>query len=212
MVGSTSSHDPYNIAVEKRRSRSLDLRLQGLTFRDIYLVIKQEFPNACPPSYSERHAWNDVDFMLRQQAKHTSETAEQVLQLELGRLDQLLAMCMSKALGGDMKAVDRVLYIMQRRAKYLGLDKPQTYIVNTWQNEIIQLIKQGKLTIGQVRQELGDELTQRLLESGSVSIPQSGAVEDQGDVLDGEFVAAAEHSGREQQASAVSQSAEPDLG
>lgn len=54
------------------------------------------------------------------------EAAEDVLQMELQRLDELWKPVFAKATDGDEKgflfATDRALSIMDRRAKYLGLD------------------------------------------------------------------------------------------
>lgn len=198
MTGSISPRDPHNIRVAERRAMVLDLRKQGLNFREIVTVIRSKFGDDCPPSYNERHCWFDLNYTLKTMAKETAETADEVVLLEVERLDELLKACMNKVYDHDaavsLKAVDRVLAIMKRRASLLGLDKPATYVINTWQNEVLQLLKQGKLTIGQVRQELGDELTQRLLESGGISLPESGTTEDTGQVLDGEFVASEQHS------------------
>lgn len=51
------------------------------------------------------------------------EPAEDVLTLELDRLDMLLTAILPGAMKGDERAVLRVLNIMDRRARYLGLDK-----------------------------------------------------------------------------------------
>lgn len=57
------------------------------------------------------------------------ELATEVLQLELQRLDLLLKVHMPKALEGDLDSFDRVIRIMDRRAKYLGLDAPEKFDV-----------------------------------------------------------------------------------
>lgn len=51
------------------------------------------------------------------------ETAEQVLELELDRLDSMLLGLWDAARRGNTAAIDRVLKIQDRRARYLGLDK-----------------------------------------------------------------------------------------
>jgi hypothetical protein len=52
------------------------------------------------------------------------EPSDEVRSLEVERLDRLIEGIWDKAVGGDEKAIDRVLGIMERRAKYLGLDAP----------------------------------------------------------------------------------------
>lgn len=177
-MGSTSITAPLNIRASQRRARALELRLAGMTFRRITEIIKQEFGDDCPPSYNERHCWNDIDDELRRQRAEISENASAVLDLELQRLDQLLLVAMNRAMGGDMKAVDRVLKIMERRSRFLGLDVPVEHKVNTWQNEIIDLLRQGKITVEEVRKELGDELFKRIADTGSIGLLESGEAQD----------------------------------
>jgi hypothetical protein len=52
------------------------------------------------------------------------EPAAAVLALELERLDALMANPYQAALNGDLMALNSVLAIMNRRARYLGLDAP----------------------------------------------------------------------------------------
>jgi hypothetical protein len=53
------------------------------------------------------------------------EPATDLRKLEETRLDKLQTSVWAKALAGDMKAIDRCLRILERRAKLLGLDAPQ---------------------------------------------------------------------------------------
>ena len=48
-----------------------------------------------------------------------------VRSLELARLDEMLLGLWGKASRGELQSVDRVLKILERRARYLGLDAPQ---------------------------------------------------------------------------------------
>lgn len=50
--------------------------------------------------------------------------SEEVREMELDRLDRLQRSYWFKALAGDEKATDRVLKIMEHRARYLGLYAP----------------------------------------------------------------------------------------
>jgi len=53
-----------------------------------------------------------------------AEPAAELVALECARLDELMVALWPKALAGDVQAVDRVLRVMERRARYLGLDAP----------------------------------------------------------------------------------------
>jgi hypothetical protein len=52
------------------------------------------------------------------------EDADKVRTLELARLDAMLAGMWPGAIAGDGHAVDACLKLMDRRARYLGLDAP----------------------------------------------------------------------------------------
>lgn len=59
-------------------------------------------------------------------ASMPAEEAEDLRKMELTRLDAVLVPQMRLALAGDGFAVDRVLRIMERRARYLNLDAATT--------------------------------------------------------------------------------------
>lgn len=58
------------------------------------------------------------------------EPANQVRELEIGRLDAMIKALWPNAERGNLGAVDRVLKIMERRAKLLGLDSAQEITIN----------------------------------------------------------------------------------
>ena len=97
-------------ARRERMARALELRELGTTYESI----------ATQTGVSTRQAYEDVQDALRE---ITREPAESVLAVELRRLDAILYPMTQQARGGDQGAVDRVLRIMDRRAKYLGLDR-----------------------------------------------------------------------------------------
>lgn len=81
------------------------------------------------------------------------EEREQIVQLELARLDAMQYPQWDAAMQGDVKAVEAVLKIMQMRMKYLGLDmvnpttdagKQQILIVGTSKEEFIEALQNGK--------------------------------------------------------------------
>lgn len=53
------------------------------------------------------------------------EPGQDVIDLELQRLDQLYRVAFTAVLSGDTDAITKCLAIQQRRAKYLGLDAPE---------------------------------------------------------------------------------------
>ncbi len=56
--------------------------------------------------------------------KTLQEPADELRTMEAERLDRMLEGLWQKAISGDTWSVDRVLNIMERRARLLGLDRP----------------------------------------------------------------------------------------
>ena len=105
----------------KARERDLEavrLYKQGYTFRSISEAL------GC----SIGTAYNAVKSAFNQSLRLSVEEAEIIRQVELERLDDMFIPAYQKATGGDLKAVDTALRIMERRSKYLGLDvKPEKF-------------------------------------------------------------------------------------
>ena len=100
-----------------RQRRALELRKAGVGFQDIADQLGYEGPSGA--YYSIKRAL----------AKVIKAPAEEVRDLELARLDAMIVGLWTKARAGNEYAVDRVLKIMDRRAAYLGLDKPKEFKV-----------------------------------------------------------------------------------
>ena len=98
-------------AARLKAIQAVELRRSGLTYMQIGRLLR-----VC-----ESQAYRLVDGEL---ARMSREPTEAVRNLELLRLDRLLMAHWDGALRGDPVATDRVLKIMDRRARYLGLDAP----------------------------------------------------------------------------------------
>ncbi len=92
----------------------LRLRMAGLS----YEVIARNV--GCSRAGAHRAVMRAIERTIRE----NNETAQDVLNLELKRLDTMMNVLWRKVLEGELGAVDRVLRVMERRAKYLGLDAP----------------------------------------------------------------------------------------
>lgn len=77
--------------------------------------------------------------------RHVSSDIEEQKALDLARLDVLLAGLWPKAITGAGFSVDRVLAIMERRAKLLGMDAPTTINVR---HELAKFTKEQALAAG----------------------------------------------------------------
>jgi hypothetical protein len=100
--------------VLEKDAKALELRKGGLTYREIGLKL------GC----TEVSAWHAVRREQEKIIKLLTEDALEIVNLELLRLDTLLAGVWGKAKRGDNFAVQSALRIMERRAKLLGLDMP----------------------------------------------------------------------------------------
>ena len=89
----------------------LRMRRDGHTYRSIATVYKMSVSSV---------------YERVQKALHDTiaESADEVRTLELERLDQMQAAIQTKVDQGDPRAVQSALAIMDRRAKYLGIDQP----------------------------------------------------------------------------------------
>lgn len=94
----------------QREKEVLELKRAGLSFDEI----------AARVGYTNRGTAHRA--YQRAMARTLQQPAAEVRQLEADRLDRMQVALWSKALRGDVGAVDRVLAIMQRRARLLGLD------------------------------------------------------------------------------------------
>lgn len=92
----------------------LDLRLHGLTFDEIVEKL--------PTLGFAAIGVAQVQTIVRRALRASEEpSARDLRRLEALRLDQLQAAYYPAAMGGDPRAISRVLSIMDRRAKLLGL-------------------------------------------------------------------------------------------
>lgn len=105
---------PRNVADAERRAKAISLRKAGATFEQIAQQV----------GYSDKSAaYNAVQVALQHLER---EPAEELLTLELARLDDMQLALASRVRGGDEKAIMAALAVMDRRARYLGLNDFET--------------------------------------------------------------------------------------
>lgn len=124
--GKPSKNSRQQAQARAKDREALELRKAGATYQQIAdkMGISLSGAGVCVSRAMDA---------LRLEVK---EAAEQVLELELDRLDSMLLGLWDKARRGDVAAIDRVLKIQDRRAKYLGLDQreisPQAMDAEDW--------------------------------------------------------------------------------
>lgn len=108
--------DPSTLTAEERRQLAVELRKQGQDYQTIGTML----------GVTRQAAHKMVKKALDKIRATTMEDAQTIIDLEAQRLDSLLIPMYGEAvkMEPDYFAVDRVLKIMERRARLLGLDKP----------------------------------------------------------------------------------------
>jgi flavin-binding protein dodecin len=105
-----SSSSPRIITGAHRKAEALRLRAAGHTYRRIADMVGWTNPGTAHEA------------VMSALVEVTREPAETLRDLELARLDAMQGAIWDAALAGELQAVDRVLKIMERRAKLCGLD------------------------------------------------------------------------------------------
>jgi hypothetical protein len=109
-----------DIDFKQRDARVFELRIQGHTFDQIAGEVGYSGPSGAWQAYQ------------RIKSETIFESIDEARQLELMRLDEMQLAVWDRAINGDLPAAHCVLKIMDRRAKLLGLDKPEKVEVNRW--------------------------------------------------------------------------------
>ena len=122
------------LALRQRQRLALERRLAGETYQQIADALGYK---------SKCGAYKAVEGALREV---TREPAEAVRELELQRLDAMLATLWPLMQKGDIQALAGCLKISERRAKLLGLDRSQCVDVTSGGEKIdggIQFVHVG---------------------------------------------------------------------
>lgn len=113
------------VRIAHRRADALKLKVAGATYDAIARTLHYANPG---------NAWRDVHMAL---AAITKEPAEQLKKLELERCDEMLLAIWPSVRKGHLGAIDRALKIMERRARYEGLDAPTKQTVTIISEDIV---------------------------------------------------------------------------
>ena len=104
---------------------ALDLRLTGMTYAEIGDQL----------GISAKAAYERVIRAMQYEKEHLAEATEAVRQQELARLDKLMEKVYDRAIRvGDPKDIEAVLKIMDRRARYAGIEQAKVQIEAKWES------------------------------------------------------------------------------
>ena len=115
--GNGAKTSPESAAAKVRAAKALELRMEGKTFIEIAKEV----------GYKSRQAAHDA--VKRALDSITREPAQDLIKLDLERLDAMWGIHYLNAQSGDVNALSACMKIMERRAKMLGLDVPDRHQV-----------------------------------------------------------------------------------
>lgn len=110
---------PQTIKAKEKAALALNLRKEGKSFDEIAKEAK----------YNSKQAAYDA--VKRALIEIIREPAEEVLKLDLERLDAIWGVSYLNAQAGDPQAISSCMKIMDRRAALLGLDAPKVSHIST---------------------------------------------------------------------------------
>lgn len=88
---------------------------------------------------------------------------------------------------GDPRFLVQMQQVIDRRAKLLGLDAPQTLLVDTMEGKLTTLIREGKITFEMLSQEVGEKLAARYFNQAGKELPR---------IIEGEIIEDDDDEGR----------------
>jgi hypothetical protein len=109
-----SSASGKRIEAAKRRTEAMELRIAGATYTQIAERL------GCTKQRAHAIVTEEMEKLTRAR----TAAAEALVALESERLDRVQLGVWSRAVKGDLDAVNALLRLMNRRAKLLGLDTP----------------------------------------------------------------------------------------
>ncbi len=116
-----------NIGVIEKTLTALELRRAGYDYVSIGKIL----------GVTAATAGSYVRNALLQFVGEIAETAEEVRQIELARLDAMQRSLGEKLEHGDLAAINTALRVMERRARLLGLDKGIPQDIRSQQTKIV---------------------------------------------------------------------------
>lgn len=113
------------VTAAKRRSDVLTLAVAGHTAAAIADTLTAKYKGEGLAGVSQRSVEVTINKALEEWRASDTANIENVRQMQLARLDQVLAKLYPKALEGHLKTVDRVLKLEQLRSKIAGTEAPR---------------------------------------------------------------------------------------
>ena len=158
-----------NLIIQERRLAALKWRKMGLS----YVKIAEKL------GVSSMTIGADIRFCLKELVELTAQETDEYRQLEVERLDKMIEVCMKQIEAGGngaLWAIDRAITIADRRAKFLGLDKPMALIIAGDKNNPLEV---------EHKHSIDDELMTRMKRLAGLE-SENTAQAAQGEIIDAE--------------------------
>ena len=145
------------ISDDERRALVWERRLRGFSYDAIYRDMLDTYSrDALPKDWSPRKVYADCSAVLVKVQDEYKETAAEMVDIELGRFDELLSSIWPAATSGDLAAIDRALAISKERRKMMGLDDPERISID-WRFQVADLLQKGTIRPEDVVAEFGED-------------------------------------------------------
>ncbi|QDQ91583.1 hypothetical protein FND50_12650 [Rhodococcus sp. WB9] len=105
-----------NTSVAIRQKMAVEMRAKGMSLDAIAVALTKKTGQ----QVSSKRVGEDIRRWLRAVPKEDVDT---VRNLELHRLDTAITLAMRAIAAGDLKGIDGLIKLQERRSKYLGLDQ-----------------------------------------------------------------------------------------
>jgi hypothetical protein len=129
-----------SLSIIDRRRHVVEMRRTGSTLESIANVISSKFGL---PNYDRRRAFDDLKFGLDEINREYQLDTEALRREHLETIDRLQMALWSKAIGGDVKAIDSITRLLGRKSRLCGLDAPVQLLVEKSLDREIELVFQA---------------------------------------------------------------------
>jgi hypothetical protein len=99
----------------ERREKTLQLARSGMPYRQVVRALEQSGIKTSPATISR-----DLEHLYREYREQSMASVEEAMTRDVERLDDLLQGIWFSARGGNLKAADRVLRVIEQRARIFG--------------------------------------------------------------------------------------------
>jgi predicted DNA-binding protein YlxM (UPF0122 family) len=162
-----NKNGPRIVQAAERRRQAICLRREGFSYQAI----------ADQLGMAKSSVHNAIDKAMVALEKEIEQEVKLLVALEIDRLDSLQQAIWCKAMEGNLGSVDRVLKIMDRRSKLLGLDAPTKIAATTPDGESLHSrieamsVEERRTRINELTKKIG---TKNLL--GEEGIIERGSI------------------------------------